>query len=116
MKVSKADRRAEMVLKAEQAIDEYLAWEESHPAPDLTEIEEIALILRKAFGREIAQMAVDEQEKRQAVPGPKCPKCGEEMHYKGEKKIDVESRVGALKVGRGYYYCAECRESVFPPG
>lgn len=100
--------------KAEEAVDEYLAWEDNHPQPDLNKIEEIALVLRKALGREIAQMAVDEQEKRQVVPGPSCQKCGKEMRYKGEKEIEVESRVGALKVGRGYYCCAKCQESIFP--
>lgn len=116
MRRSKEEKRKELLAKAEEAIDEYLAWEDSHPQPDLNEIEEIALVLRKALGREIAQMAVDEQGKRQVVPGPSCRKCGEEMRYKGEKEIEVESRAGALKVGRGYYYCAKCQESIFPPG
>jgi hypothetical protein len=116
MRRSKEEKRKELLAKAEGVIDEYLAWEDSHPQPDLNEIEEIALVLRKALGREIAQMAVDEQEKRQVVPEPRCPKCGKEMRNKGEKEIEVESRVGALKVGRGYYYCAKCQESIFPPG
>jgi hypothetical protein len=58
MKRSKEEKRRELIAKAEQVVDEYLAWEEGHPHPDLTEIEEIALILRKTFGREIAQMAI----------------------------------------------------------
>ena len=116
MKRSKEEKRSALITQATQAVDEYLVWEEGHPRPDLTEIEEIALELRKTFGREIAQMAVEEQDKRLAVPGPRCSKCGQEMRYKGEKSIDVESRVGALKVERGYYYCAKCQESVFPPG
>jgi hypothetical protein len=116
MKRSKEEKRRELIAKAEQVVDEYLAWEEGHPQPDLTEIEEMALILRKTFGREIAQMAVEEQDKRLSVPGSICLKCGQEMRYKGEKSLDVESRVGALKVERGYYSCTKCQESVFPPG
>jgi len=116
MKQSEEQKRVRLLAKAEELIDEYLAWEKNHPKPDLTEIEDIALELRKALGREIAQMAVDEQEDRAPVPGPDCPRCGKEMRYKGEKAVDVESRAGALKVERGYYYCPVCKESIFPPG
>jgi hypothetical protein len=45
------------------------------------EREDIALKLRKELGEEIAQMAVEEQEGRLPIPGPRCPKCGEEMRY-----------------------------------
>lgn len=116
MKRSKEEKRARLQAKAEKLIDEYLAWEEGHPKPDLTEIEDMALELRKALGQEIAQLAVDEQESRVPAPGPKCPKCGQEMRYKGDKAVAVESRAGALQVERGYYYCPECKESLFPPG
>jgi hypothetical protein len=116
MKRSKQEKRARLLAKAEKLIDEYLAWEASHPKPDLTEIEDIALELRKALGREIAQMAIEEQEERLPVPGPSCPKCGKEMRYKGDKEIDVESRAGALQIERGYYYCPECKESFFSLG
>ena len=78
------------------------------------EREDIALKLRKELGEEIAQMAVEEQEGRLPIPGPRCPKCGEEMRYKREKEVDFDSRVGELKIERGYYTCAHCRESIFP--
>jgi uncharacterized protein with PIN domain len=61
-------------------------------------------------------MAIEEQEERLPVPGPRCEKCGKEMRYKGDKEIGVKSRVGALKIERGYYICPECKESIFPPG
>jgi hypothetical protein len=116
MKRSKGEKRARLLAKMEKVVDEYLAWEASHPQPDLMQIEDIALELRKELGQEIAQMAVEEQEKRLPVPGPNCPKCGKEMRYKGEKVVDVESRAGAIAIERGYYYCPECQESLFPPG
>jgi hypothetical protein len=116
MKRNQEAKRAQLQAKAEQIIDEYLTWEESHAQPDLYEIEEMALKLRKALGQELAQLAVDEQDSRVLAPGPNCPKCGKEMRYKGNKAVAVESRAGALKVERGYYYCPECKESVFPPG
>ena len=116
MKRSKEEKREWLLARAEKVVDEYLVWEETHPSPDLMQIEDIALELRKELGEEIAQMAVEEQEGRVPVPGPRCPKCGEEMRYKGEKGVEVESRVGGLKVERGYYTCPRCKESIFPPG
>jgi hypothetical protein len=116
MKRSKEERRTRLLAKAEAIVDKYLAWADSHAQPDLSEIEEMALELRKAFGQEIAQLAVDEQERRVVVPGPRCAKCGKEMHYKGTKGVAVESRAGGLKVERGYYHCPGCKESVFPLG
>jgi uncharacterized protein with PIN domain len=113
---SKEKKRARLLAKAAQAIDEYLEWEEKHPKPDLMQIEEIALKLRKEFGQEIAQVAIENQEARTPAPGPRCPKCGKEMRYKGKKRSRVESRTGHLKVERGYYYCSECKERIFPPG
>ena len=54
------------------------------------EREDIALKLRKELGEEIAQMAVEELEGRLPNPGPRCPKCGEKMRYKGEKEIPFD--------------------------
>jgi predicted Zn-ribbon and HTH transcriptional regulator len=116
MKRSNEEKQGCLMAEAEKVVDEYLEWEESHPRPDLTAIEDIALKLRKAIGEEIAQMVIEEQEERLPVPGPRCGKCGWEMRYKGEKEVGVESRVGFLKIERGYYLCPECKESIFPPG
>lgn len=113
---SREEKRARMLAKAEEAIDKYLEWEEKHPEPDLSQIEEIALKLRKELGQEIAQIAIENQAAVAPAPGPLCPKCGKEMRYKGKKKSKVESRAGNLAVERGYYYCLECEESIFPPG
>jgi hypothetical protein len=115
MKKDMEEKRAHLRAKADKVIDEYLLWEEEHPQPDLKQIEDIALRLRKEFGQALAQMAVEGHGTRTPVPGPKCGKCGQEMRYKGEKATQVESRAGVLKIERGYYYCPECQESLFPP-
>jgi hypothetical protein len=38
MKRSKEEKRERLLARAEQVVDEYLAWEETHPRPDLTQI------------------------------------------------------------------------------
>jgi hypothetical protein len=116
MKESKEEKRNRLLEKATGIIDAYLEWEEEHPRPDLMQIEDVALKLRKELGQEIAQVAIENQASRTPAPGPKCARCGKEMRYKGKKRTQVESLAGSLKVERGYYYCPECKESVFPPG
>lgn len=116
MKESKEEKRTRLLEKAAEAIDEYLEWEEQNPEPDLTQIEDIALRLRKEFGQAIAQLAIENQASRTPAPGPRCSQCGEEMRYKGKKRTRVESRTGDLEVERGYYYCPKCKQRIFPPG
>jgi hypothetical protein len=116
MMESKEKKRVRLMVKAASVVEAYLEWEEKNPRPDLMQIEDIALKLRKEFGQEITQIAVEEQQTRTPAPGPECVKCEKEMHYKGEKRRQVESRTGNLQLMRGYYYCAECREGIFPPG
>jgi hypothetical protein len=115
MKRSREEKKARLQAKADQVIEELLEWEDRNPKPNLTQMEDIILKLRKELGREMAQMMLEEQEARVPVPGPSCPQCGQEMRNKGQKANHVESRVGALELERGYYYCPACRESIFPP-
>ena len=116
MKATREEKRARLVAAAEAAIDELLAWEETNTAPNLRQIEEEVLKLREGFGQELALTVLAGQEAGQPAAGVKCPQCGAEMRYKGQKPTALESWVvnGALK--RGYYYCPSCKEGIFPPG
>ena len=116
MRYSRAELEATLEAEAKQAIREYLDWAESTAAPTLTEIEEAVLTLRKRLGERLAQAVIEAQGAVRPVPGPACPECGREMHYKDEKGNTVESRVGRLALKRGYYYCEACRSGLFPPG
>jgi len=35
---------------------------------------------------------------------------------KGEKNNRVETRVGLMEIERGYFYCPQCKQGIFPPG
>jgi hypothetical protein len=110
------EAKKRLLAKAEELIDELLAWDEETEEPTLTEIEDVVLRLRKELGAEMAEAVISLQEGNRPVPGPACPKCGGEMHYKGQKANGVECRAGALKTERGYYHCPGCGEGLFPPG
>jgi len=108
--------RGKLMAEAEALIDELLEWGDGVSEPDLSQIEEKVLDLRRRFGEQLALAVIDGQEAKLPVPGPRCPKCQREMECKGLKGNTVESWVGRLWLERGYYYCLTCREGLFPPG
>ena len=115
MKRTRDQLRAELLSEAEEVIDELLDWHEGTAAPTLTEIEDVVLKLRKQLGERMAGTVLEDQEAVHPVPGPDCPSCGQEMHYKGMKEVTVEGRNGTMKLERAYYYCSPCRQGFFPP-
>lgn len=109
-------KKAKLMANAEQLIDELLEWSAETERPNLTQIEDKVLELRKRFGEELARGVVEEQEAKRPVPGPKCPQCGREMTYKGQKGIAPHTWVGEVQIERGYYHCKPCKVGLFPPG
>jgi uncharacterized protein with PIN domain len=116
MKASREEKKARLMVQLEKAAEELLDWEEQNPRPTLTQLEDIVLMLRKQIGEEMAEEVIERMEAKAMAPGPRCPKCGKEMRYKGQREKDVESRAGELTLERGYYACPDCDEGFFPPG
>lgn len=115
MKRTREQIKAELMVEAEGVIEELLEWERRAGAPDLTEMEDEVLKLRQRLGKRLLEVVIEDQEARQPAQVLQCPQCGAEMRYKGQKETDIESRLGGLKVERGYYYCARCGSGLFPP-
>lgn len=116
MKQTRAQKETKLREAADEIIEAFLDWEEENEAPNLMELEEVILELRRRLGEELLKTGIGGQEARQPAEAPNCPECGEKMRYKGQKERGVESRVGVVELERGYYYCACCKSGLFPPG
>ena len=103
MKKNKAQLKAEFMEEAGGLFDEMMEWEAQTERPNLTQIEDIVLELRKRFGEQMAQKMILRQEERQPAERVLCPECGGEMENKGLKANQVETQIGNLKLERDYY-------------
>ena len=115
MKRKRSEVKAELMQKAELLIDQMLDWEEQTARPDLTQMEDVVLNLRKQLGEQLTLALVDQQEAKQPA-AVRCAQCESLLRFKGLKDHRVESRVGGLPLARGYYYCETCQTGLFPPG
>jgi len=116
MKETREAIRAKLQAEANEVIDELMRWSDQAEQPNLEQIEEVLLQLRKRWSERAAELIAENQEASQPAEAPLCPHCGEKTRYKGQKETVVESRLGTLHLSRGYYYCPSCQEGFFPPG
>ena len=115
MKRTRERMKAELMMEAEIVIDALLDQHERWEEPTLMEIEDVILDLRKQLSERMAEVVLQGQENVQPVEDAVCPSCGEEMTYKGRRETTVESRVGVVRLERGYWHCDRCKSGLFPP-
>jgi uncharacterized protein with PIN domain len=116
MRRTREQMKAQLRAAADAMIEQLLDWHEESAAPSLMQIEDWVLELRERLGQRMAETVIEAQDARQLVEAPVCPQCGERMRYKDQKATQAETRVGLVKIERGYYHCARCRSGLFPPG
>jgi hypothetical protein len=115
MSQSKATLKARMLREAEALIDQMLAAKKPADQIMLSEIERAAVEMGNQFREVVAQeLANDSQLETSVIP--RCPSCGEKMTFKGYRRRQLETEAGGMELKRAYYYCAACRQGIFPPG
>lgn len=107
---------AELMAEARAVIADLVAWERQAGAPKLSQMEEKVLAVRQQLGKRLLKAMLEDQEARQPAEPVRCPQCGAALRYKGQKGTDIETRLGGIRVERGYYYCTHCESGLFPPG
>jgi DNA repair exonuclease SbcCD ATPase subunit len=116
MKKSRAQRQQELEAKAKEIIQALMDWTDATEKPNLTQMEDEILALREKLSQAMLDSLTQAQENSHPVDGGNCPTCGQPLRSKGSREVQLESRVGAVAVERGYYYCPACHSGVFPPG
>ncbi len=115
MSQSKAVLKARMMREMEALIDQMLAAKKPADQIMLSEIVQAAIEIGNQFREVVAEeLANDSQLETSVIPH--CPRCGEQMTFKGYRKRQVETEAGGMELKRAYYTCAGCRQGIFPPG
>ena len=107
--------RVQFMVKAEQILEQALA-RGNETELNLSQIEAVVGELKFELTSLLVESMVEVQAKGDNGPGPACPGCRQEMHYKGVKQRRVMTTQGEIDLGRGYYYCERCQWGLFPPG
>lgn len=117
MGLSDEEMKERLKRKAEEVIEQLMREKSGVGEITLSEIEakvrEAGEALKQAMMEELVKQVSQAEPE---VPGPKCGKCGKEMHYKGMKSKHVIAETGEMDVERAYYYCETCKSGLFPPG
>ena len=116
MSRSKAERKAELQVVAEEMIEALLEWEEEVEKPTFVAIEKEVMRLRKRMDEAMIEEVLKAQTKAEEGGMPQCETCGGEVEHKGRKGRKIGGWVGEVEVKRGYYYCPKCRTGFFPSG
>ncbi len=94
MKAQRAEVKGKLMQQAELLIDQLLDWNEHTAEPNLTQIEDIVLQLRKQLGEQMALAVIDHQATKRPTSGPCCQQCQREMHYKDMVTVQVVDESG----------------------
>jgi uncharacterized protein with PIN domain len=107
--------KEELMEELEAIVEQLLAEQGKAEALTLSEIEEVVMAAGKEIQARLTERLVEVNAEGEQKPGV-CPVCGGKLRHKGDRRKDVVTRTGEVRVKRAYYYCETCRKGFFPPG
>ena len=82
-------------------------------ADSFAEMEAIA----DQVGRELEQDLLGTMAEQQEPQGRlACPECEAKMYRRGQKKRQLKTSLGKVRIERDRWICPECGSGIFPPG
>jgi uncharacterized protein with PIN domain len=108
------DLKIRLMNELEGIIDRLLM---NKPVPEeitLQYAEKAAVAVGEKVKAVIAQELLDDQRARPQEVA--CPGCGKRLRMKDYRRRRVVTEAGEVGVRRAYYYCADCKQGIFPPG
>lgn len=116
-RMSRAERKAAFLRKAEAMFEEMEGWYDKHPEATFGEIEAEARQQRRELMGEALEVLVNGRDVGKGDEAPACQQCGEKMRFKGYRRRQVVGLEGESVLERAYYVCPRCKgETIFPPG
>jgi hypothetical protein len=108
--------QAEFMATVAEIYEELRQWRADHPGASFDEIAaQVTPRRRELRGQLLAQLAGQHGDGG-VIEGLACPECGQAMSYKGTPRREVLHKEGTTELVRAYYYCAQCKAGLFPPG
>lgn len=108
--------KTRLEAQARAVIAELLAQKKPADEISLTEIEQVVRQAGQAFQQALTAELVQASAQQVERAVPSCPECGRAMKAKGKRRRRVAAETGEVQLVREYYYCADCRRRLFPPG
>lgn len=104
-------------VAAAQAMEERLiAWRACHPEAKFDEIAEAVRQERAGLMSHLLAALASQHGVGELLVEERCPGCGGQLHYKGEKQRTVLHPEGQPTLVRGYHHCDQCGHGFFPSG
>jgi hypothetical protein len=109
------EEREAFLAGAAQMYEELRAWRKAHPQASFDEIAAQVTPRRQVLMGELLARLACQEGCGELLAERGCARCGQTLHYKGEKERVVLHPEGESQVERSYHHCDQCGQGIFPP-